>query len=95
MTKLYFLVFFLCIRFSLCAQSAGNFVSFEKLQESLIIQGTTGVLKIQVYTSEIFKVQFLNSKNTGSLDSSYSVNFKPEYFKPSRLSGLAVEKEQH
>ena len=79
MTKLYFLVFFLCIRFSLCAQSAGNFVSFEKLQESLIIQGTTGVLKIQVYTSEIFKVQFSNSKNTGSLDSSYSVNFKPSF----------------
>ncbi|MEO6686133.1 MAG: TIM-barrel domain-containing protein [Dyadobacter sp.] len=76
MTKLFLLFLFLVFHISSYGQSAGDFVSYEKSGESLIIHGTKGVLKIQAITPEIFKVQFLNSKTSVAYDSSYTVNLK-------------------
>lgn len=74
----YFLVLLLLVVCKLSfGQGAGNFVSFEKDKGGIIIQGTKGVLKIQTFSSEIFKIQVLPSKNAPSLDSSYSVILPP------------------
>ncbi|MCF2444442.1 T9SS type A sorting domain-containing protein [Dyadobacter sp. CY345] len=76
MNKFYWFLFLIFFYDSSYGQSAGNFVGYEKSGESLIVQGTSGVLKIQAITSEIFKVQFLNSKTSLAFDSSYTVNLK-------------------
>lgn len=58
-------------------QGAGNFISYEKDKAGLVILGTKGVLKVQAFSSEIFKIQVLPSKNAPGLDSSYSVILPP------------------
>jgi len=76
MNRLYLLILGVIWCISASGQSAGDFVSYEKSRESIIIQGTKGVLKVQAVTPEIFKVQFLNSKSSPAYDSSYSVALK-------------------
>jgi len=76
MTKPYWLLFLILFYNFSYGQSAGNFVSYEKSGESLIIEGTGGALKVQAITPEIFKVQFLTSKASQAYDSSYSVSLK-------------------
>jgi len=58
-------------------QGAGNFVSYEKGKGGVNIQGTKGVLRIQMFSPAIFKLQVLPSKNAPALDSSYSVILSP------------------
>ena len=76
MNKIFLLFLFLVFHVFSYGQSAGEFVSYEKSGESLIIQGTKGVLKIQAITAEIFKVQLLDSKTSIAYDSSYTVSLK-------------------
>lgn len=78
MTYKYFLVLLFVVAGKLSfGQGAGNFVSYEKGKGSISIQGSKGVLLIQSFSPEIFKVQMLPAKNAPGLDSSYSVILPP------------------
>jgi oligosaccharide 4-alpha-D-glucosyltransferase len=58
------------------AQTVGNFVKYEKNNADLLVQGTSGSLLIQAFSSDIFKVQTL-SPNQARFDSSTCVSMKP------------------
>jgi oligosaccharide 4-alpha-D-glucosyltransferase len=58
------------------AQIVGNFVKYEKNNADLLIQGTSGSVLIQAFSSDIFKVQTL-LPNQARFDSSVCVNMKP------------------
>ncbi|MCF0064041.1 T9SS type A sorting domain-containing protein [Dyadobacter chenwenxiniae] len=74
----YFLILLFVVAGKLSfGQGAGNFVSYETANGSIEIHGTKGVLRIQMFSPEIFKVQALPSKNAPGLDSSYSVILPP------------------
>jgi oligosaccharide 4-alpha-D-glucosyltransferase len=74
----YFFVLLLIVVSKLSfGQGAGNFVSYEKGKGSVSIQGSKGVLLIQTFSPEIFKVQALPAKNAPGLDSSHSVILAP------------------
>lgn len=78
MTYKYFLVLIFVVAGKLSlGQGAGNFVSFEQGKGAIVIQGTKGVLKVQMFSPEIFKVQVFPAKNAPGLDSSYSVILPP------------------
>lgn len=75
--KYFFVLLFLLFSKLSFGQGAGNFVSYETAKGSMDIQGTKGVLRIQMFSPEIFKVQNLPFKNAPALDSSYSVILPP------------------
>jgi oligosaccharide 4-alpha-D-glucosyltransferase len=77
--KYLFVLFFVFINMLSFGQGAGDFVSFQKSEHTILIQGTKGILKITAFNSGVFKVQTLTTQNSPFLDSSYSVVLKPSY----------------
>jgi oligosaccharide 4-alpha-D-glucosyltransferase len=74
--KWYFIGSLLLLFNPIFSQNVGNFVKYEKQNSDLLIQGTSGSLLIQAFSSDIFKVQVLKP-NQARFDSSTCVSMKP------------------
>ncbi|NIJ55723.1 TIM-barrel domain-containing protein [Dyadobacter arcticus] len=75
----YFFVLIFCLQsIASFGQGAGDFISYQKLQQTLLIRGSRGNLKITTFTRDIFRIETIPSGKT-ALNSSYTVVLLPSY----------------